>query len=188
MFLANSCNSGKDTDALNDSDAVQMEKIIIENSDTLFFPPDELATTFFLVRHAEKRGEKNPSLTKQGFERADILAEILSTVDLHAVYSTDYNRTQQTAEPTAVNQGLTTQIYNGKDLESSAKSILEKHKMEKVLIVGHSNTTPDFINQLIGSNEYEHLSESQFDNLFIVTIPENGTPEVVNLKYGKATP
>ncbi|MEZ4931357.1 MAG: hypothetical protein R2788_04395 [Saprospiraceae bacterium] len=54
----------------------------------------------------------------------------------------------------------------------------------KILVVGHSNTTPDFINVLTGTNDYPQLPETEYDNLFIVTVLEKGRAEVVQLKYG----
>ncbi|MEZ4931358.1 MAG: histidine phosphatase family protein [Saprospiraceae bacterium] len=39
--------------------------------------------------------------------RADELARIMGSLSLDAVYSTNFNRTMQTANPVATDQGLT---------------------------------------------------------------------------------
>ena len=45
---------------------------------------------------------------------------------------------------------------------------------KKVLIVGHSNTTPDFVNKLIGEEKYSQIDDNENGSLFIVQIV-NGT-------------
>ena len=60
-------------------------------------------TVYYLIRHAEKdrsdKKNKNPELTKQGNNRAAYWASVFKEVPFDAVYSTDYNRTIQTATP-----------------------------------------------------------------------------------------
>lgn len=61
------------------------------------------STTLILVRHAEKvkDGSNDPILTPEGKVRANELMYILKHVELSAIYSTPYKRTQQTVLPTA---------------------------------------------------------------------------------------
>jgi hypothetical protein len=42
-----------------------------------------------------------------------------------------------------------------------------------ILIVGHSNTIPNMVNQIIKENKYTNIEENQFGNLYIVTLFEN---------------
>ena len=53
------------------------------------------ATTFILVRHAEKAqdGTKNPPLNEAGKVRANELAEMLSNQSVEALYSTELGPT-----------------------------------------------------------------------------------------------
>ncbi|MBT8290569.1 MAG: histidine phosphatase family protein, partial [Muriicola sp.] len=37
-----------------------------------------------------------------------------------------------------------------------------------VLVVGHSNTTPDFVNKMIGEEKYPPMDDSDNGSLFIV--------------------
>lgn len=144
----------------------------------------EPPTTFFLVRHAEKEmGIKEPSLTRDGTRRADKLRNMLKDVPLDAVYSSDYIRTKQTAQPTAKNQELEVQIYNPAELESAGKMMLEKHTGGKILVVGHSNTTPNFVNIISGTKKAAAIEESEYDNLYIVTVHSSGQTEVLQMRY-----
>ena len=66
---------------------------------------DSVTTVYYFIRHAEKdrtnSANKNPDLTAMGQLRANNWAKVFSNVALDAVYSTPYNRTQQTAAPVA---------------------------------------------------------------------------------------
>ncbi|MBG6110097.1 broad specificity phosphatase PhoE [Flavobacterium sp. CG_23.5] len=126
-------------------------------------------TTYYFIRHAEKvDNSKNPDLSQTGLQRAKLWNEIFSEINLDAIYSTDFNRTLQTATPTATNKKISIIKYNPKtiDLESFKKETLGK----KVLVVGHSNTIPNFVNQIIGQKIYFDINDTTFGNLYIVTI------------------
>ena len=81
--------------------------------------------TIYLVRHAEKvlseDNPKDPSLTPCGEQRAASLEVFLSAVHLDAIYSSDYTRTRNTAQPAAQNRNLETRLYDHKKLEEFAK-------------------------------------------------------------------
>ncbi len=145
----------------------------------------DTATTYILVRHAETSGGgSNPSLAIGGQERAMELSRILEQVPLDAVLSTNFNRTMQTAEPTASAKGLSIQTYDPFAPEAVIESTLNAYHNGFVLIVGHSNTTPDLLNTMVGENTYSTLPESEYNNLFIVSLFEKGRAKVVHLKYG----
>ena len=65
---------------------------------------DTETSVYYLIRHAEKnrsdKKNKNPKLTKQGNNRAVYWACVFKNVKFDAVYSTNYNRTLETAIPT----------------------------------------------------------------------------------------
>lgn len=195
-LLSTSC--GKDPEIITET-LTLTDTVFVTNVDTVFLTitdtltltelVEDTAATFFLVRHAETTGTgSDPGLSTAGQERADELTRILGGVALDAVYSTDFNRTMQTASPVAADHGLNVQQYGGSDLDPLADEILENYPAGKILVVGHSNTTPSFINVLTGTNDYAQLPESQYDHLFIVTVFEKGRAEVLHLKYGVPTP
>ena len=126
-------------------------------------------TTYYFIRHGEKvDNSKNPDLSKNGLERAKMWNELFSATKLDAIYSTDYKRTIQTIEPTANNQPIHIVKYDPKTINT--ESFKKDNLGKKVLIVGHSNTIPNFVNAMINQSIYSEIDDSTFGNLFIVTI------------------
>jgi broad specificity phosphatase PhoE len=133
--------------------------------------PETKPTTYYLVRHAEKdRSDvenKNPDLTEAGYQRAKNWNIILNHVDFDMVYTTNYNRTIQTAQFVAERTNISPTIYDANNLITD--EFLQLTKGKTVFIVGHSNTIPQIVNQLIGENKFEDISDSENGSLFIVT-------------------
>lgn len=128
-------------------------------------------TTYYFIRHAEKvDSSENPDLSEKGLKRAELWNKIFSEIRFDEIYSTDYKRTLQTASPTATKKKIEIKLYNPKTLniESFKKETLGK----KVLIVGHSNTTPKFVNDIINQNLFSDIEDETFGNLYMVTISE----------------
>ena len=96
----------------------------------------------------------------------------MQNVKFNAVYSTDYNRTKQTAQPTAEMNGLTLTMYDPSNLDGNA--FLEANKGKTVLVVGHSNTTPMFVNALLGAEKHPQMADDNNGNLYIVTVSSTG--------------
>ncbi|WP_229316440.1 histidine phosphatase family protein [Flavobacterium ammoniigenes] len=129
-------------------------------------------TQYYFIRHAEKAdSSKNPDLSEKGLERAQEWKTLFSEINFDAVYSTDFNRTLQTIQPIVEGNNQLLKIYNPKmiDIEAFKK---ETHG-KTILIVGHSNTIPNMINQIIKENKYTNIEENEFGNLYIVTLFEN---------------
>lgn len=125
----------------------------------------------YLVRHAEKElsedNPKDPPLTECGEQRAESLAAFLSSVDLDAVYSTDYLRTRNTAEPVRRQKELELQIYDPKNLDDFTKLLIERK--QDALIVGHSNSTPALAGLLM-DQKLESIDESIYDRIYQIII------------------
>ncbi len=173
----------------NDTTYITVQDTIILNvTDTLTLTEflTDTATTFILVRHAETTGiGSNPDLSAAGIARAEELRRALSSVSLDAVYSTNFNRTMQTAQPVADDKSLSIIIFDPFNPSVFVDGVLVDHHAGVVLVVGHSNTTPLLINTLVGANIYSDLPETEYDNLFVVTVFEKGRSDVVHLKYGE---
>ena len=134
----------------------------------LSFAQDK-TTTIYFIRHAEKvDSSKNPDLSTFGLERAAHWSEIFSVIPFDAIYSTDFTRTKQTATPTATNKRIDITLYDAKNID------FQKFKTDNlgktVLVVGHSNTIPDFVNKLINQDVYSNIEDKTFGNLYIVTL------------------
>ena len=166
---------------------------------SLLTPPlaaQEKVTTVYLVRHAEKdtTPPDNPPLTEAGRARALELARVLGQTRLKTVISSQYARTQQTAEPAAKRFGLTvTTLQIRMDMArprelspASIKEIVDKIQAQDggdVLVVGHSNTVPEVI-KMLGVDAAPVIDEKEFDDLFVVTLYGKGKPVLARLKYG----
>ncbi|MEM7104427.1 MAG: phosphoglycerate mutase family protein [Bacteroidota bacterium] len=133
-------------------------------------------TTFYLVRHAEKMsdGTKDPPLNDAGEKRSLLLADLFSEVDFDAIYTSDFKRTRSTATPISDKQDKVITLYDPHNLDNFKKHLFQNHKGQQVLIVGHSNTTPNLVNKIIGKEKHEQLDESEYDKIFIVKSTLNG--------------
>lgn len=129
-------------------------------------------TTYYLIRHAEKdrtnSTNQDPNLNEDGLKRAEKWATYFKDISLDAVYSTNYKRTQQTAKPTANTKKVEILSYNPRELY--AADFKKESFGKSVLIVGHSNTTPAFVNAILGEKKYEDMNDDDNATLFIVTI------------------
>lgn len=129
-------------------------------------------SSYYFIRHAEKDRnnpeDHNPNLTETGKARAENWSNIFKNIRFDAVYSTDLKRTKSTATPTAIKNNLELILYNLKELDAS--QFLKETEGKTVLVVGHSNTTPYFVNKVIGTEKYQDINDNQFGSLFIVTI------------------
>ena len=154
------------------------------------------ATTVYLVRHAEKETTPpdNPPLTEAGKARAEELARVLGQAKIQTIISSQYARTQQTAEPTAKRFGvpittLQLRMDMAKPREislASIKEIVDKIYAQAggdVLVVGHSNTIPEVI-KMLGIANPPVINEKEFDDLFILTVMGKGQARVAHVKYG----
>jgi len=139
--------------------------------------------TIFLVRHAEKAddGTRNPSLDEVGTIRAETLAKMLSAAEITHIYSTNYKRTLETGQPLAKALGIEITTYDPSD-PMAIKNISEESGISTILVIGHSNTIPIMVNQLIGSDKYQQLGENDYDNLFTVTVAGD-SKDCIILKY-----
>ncbi|QTE23397.1 phosphoglycerate mutase family protein [Polaribacter cellanae] len=138
----------------------------------LSFCNSQETTTYYLIRHAEKnrtdKTNRNPDLNEDGKERAVKWAAYFNNIHLDAVYSTNYNRTMQTAAPTAKSKDLNIKSYNPRNMFNA--EFEKETKGKTVLVVGHSNTTPAFVNKILGKKNYKDLDDNDNASLFVVTI------------------
>jgi len=125
--------------------------------------------TYYLVRHAEKQkdGTNNPHLTEQGHTRAELLAKQLKAAGITKIYSSDYHRTLETAQPLAQALGLDVVLYDPSALEPFAQSL--KQETGNILIVGHSNTTPPLATLLSGK-DVDPIADNEYDNLYQIVL------------------
>ena len=149
--------------------------------------PDAGQGVVFLVRHAERADAgmaaakvpgADPELSDAGKARAASLAALLKDAKITAIFTTEYKRTRDTAQPLAAATGITAAAVDSKD----AAGLIDKVKASpgNVLVVGHSNTLPEVIKAL-GIGEPVSLADDQFDNLFVVV--RGARPALLRLHY-----
>ena len=108
-------------------------------------------------------------LSASGKERAAELKNALKNAHIRYIFSTNYNRTLSTAEPTRQFFNTDIIIYNTKDSLQQFIERLRTIKDGNSLIIGHSNTVDDIINQLTGKNAVAgDLPDSEYGDLFII--------------------
>jgi phosphohistidine phosphatase SixA len=106
--------------------------------------------SYYVMRHLHTpAGERDPDLTAEGRRQADLLTGRFEGSPPQAIYVSHFKRAQQTAAPLAAWLGLTPIIYDPAD--SPALISLVRAGPLPALIVGHSNTVPDIIEQLGGA-------------------------------------
>jgi broad specificity phosphatase PhoE len=135
-----------------------------------------------IVRHAERADQSEDSpLSSAGVARAELLARILASSGVSAIYTTQFQRTIKTAEPLAnlLKLKMTNSEMSAAEL---VKTLRAKHANATVLVVGHSNTVPEILAAL-GHQQGVEIGSQEFDNLFIVVPLVKAPPTVVRLRY-----
>jgi broad specificity phosphatase PhoE len=145
----------------------------------------------FLVRHAERADAgsgapppgmmaNDPPLSAAGNERSARLAALLASADVKHIYTTEYQRTRQTAAPLAQRLKVETVTSAARDPDALVQQITKVSG--NVLIVGHSNTIPDLLKRL-GVKEAISIADNEYDNLFVVVRPPGGALTMIRLRY-----
>lgn len=121
----------------------------------------------FAVRHAEKQSsDKDTPLSDLGKSRAECLGQTLKDAHITAVFTTQYTRTKQTAEPTAREANVKPTALDASSNDEVVKQARAAAQSGNVLIVGHSNTVPDIVAALGAPKPT--IADDAYDLLFIV--------------------
>ena len=130
------------------------------------------SSTYYIVRHAEKEAASSNMtsdvpLSAAGKERAEALKQELQHKQIRRIYSTNYIRTRETAQPLSSAIGVAIDTYDPRDTTFTGR--LKDLKKGNTLIVGHSNTVDDLVNRLTGKQLLQDLPDTQYGDLFVVT-------------------
>jgi len=151
-----------------------------------YFLVNQPITTVILVRHAEKNIEPenpNPALSPAGLERAQTLVHMMGESGVSAIYATQYTRTQSTAAPLAARLGLKVNQTEARNVAELVRQIRTNNAGGVVFAAGHNNTVPEIIAAL-GGGTFPTIPESEYDNMFVVTVQRFRKTRVLKLKYG----
>lgn len=145
-----------------------------------------------VVRHAERASEPkgDPSLSGEGVQRAQLLADTLADAKPTAIITTQFRRTQETALPTAKKFGIEPQVIAARRDEHQAhiQEIVAavRQRSGVVLVIGHSNTVAEIVAGLSAAKPMP-ICETSFSNIFVVNPQPAGSP-MLQFKYGQADP
>jgi broad specificity phosphatase PhoE len=153
--------------------------------------PPAGSTVVLVVRHAEKASDAADSpLTEAGHQRAQALARAVEEAGLSAIYSSQFRRNLDTAQPVSARIGVAVTQVPVADLSSPgdygkalAGEVVAKHRGRTVLVVSHGNTIATVIEGLTG--RAPALSSVEYHDLFVVTIPPTGPAGLVKAQYGE---
>jgi 2,3-bisphosphoglycerate-dependent phosphoglycerate mutase len=144
-------------------------------------------TTVYIVRHAEKDltdpNTKDPKLTIEGLRRAKDLNALLEKEGIVAVYSTNYIRTIQTADPVAKRIKKNITIYDATNITDLVATVKERYNSKSVLIIGHSNTILPMVSAFGGNTSISEIKDNEYRYLFKVVINSEKTT-TTELLYG----
>jgi broad specificity phosphatase PhoE len=145
--------------------------------------PAAAQSTVFMIRHAERADAggtmaDDPDLSEAGRARAESLAAWLKDAKITAIFTSEYQRTRQTAAPLAKTLGIDIIQVPSTDTAGLAKRV--RSHTGNVLVVGHSNTIPE-LGKLLGVKEAITIGDQDFDNLFVVF--RTAAPKLVRLHY-----
>ncbi len=152
------------------------------------------ASLVILARHAEKSGTSDTaSLTTIGRQRASDLARVLRDTRLDAIISTQYNRTLQTAAPSAAQAALNVTVIEGgmgvaANAEAVARAVDSLPSGSAVLVVGHSNTLTPII-RAMGGPDLPDLCDPEYSTLFVLERASPGAGwRMLRTRYGAPDP
>jgi len=141
--------------------------------------------TIFFVRHADKVSDEVDSpLSEAGRRRAQCLAKTLSDANIQQIFTSDLQRTEQTAAPLAEKLHLRPVAIP----LSKPDDLIEAIRMgraENMLVVWHDATLPKIMRAL-GAPAITPIAHTEYDRFFILTLfggTTNSPPGFTELRY-----
>jgi phosphohistidine phosphatase SixA len=127
------------------------------------------ARTIYLIRHADKVSDDvDAPLSDAGRKRAECLANTLADAQVQQIFTSDLQRTQQTAAPLAEKLHLKpVAIPIGKPDELI--DAIRSSKAASVLVVWHDATLPKILRAL-GAPEITPIAHTEYDRFFVLTL------------------
>lgn len=145
-------------------------------------------TRIWIVRHGEKDltdpKEKDPELSAEGKERAEVLVKSLKGKKIDALFSTDYKRTRGTLTPLASQRNLGLKFYNSKDNTALVDTILNNYKGQNVVICSHSNRILGIIAAFGALSPVKEITEQEYSHIFLLEI-KGDRAKLKHRHYGK---
>lgn len=143
--------------------------------------------TFYIVRHAEKDGNTDEAgLSAAGIERGVALEKYLADKKLDTVFTSEKRRTVLTGLSVSLPQSLpqiALKQWPQQDLDKFISRLKSINTSKNILVVGHTNTIPPFVQALCGQ-QIPAIQETEYNNMYIISI-KGKAATLVQTKYGK---
>lgn len=81
-----------------------------------------------------------------------------------------------TAAPTSVKKNIDIKYYTPDEIDIEA--FKEENLGKNILIVGHSNTTPDLVNKLLENYKYQDMEDTDNSSLYIVRFIDDEVTDI----------
>lgn len=147
------------------------------------------ARTIYLIRHADKVSEETDApLSDAGLRRAECLANTLADAKIQQIFTSDLQRTQQTAAPLAEKLRLkpvAIPLSRPDELIEAVRSSAAAN----VLVVWHDATLPKVMRAL-GAPAIAPIGHTEYDRFFILTVSggkAHPQPRFTALRYCDCT-
>ena len=128
--------------------------------------PTPAAPDVYVMRHFERAEGTDPGLSEEGRRHADALFTVFAEDPPKSIYVSTTRRARETAIPLASTLGLPLKTYDPAD---TARVVAEvKREPGPVLVIGHSNTVADIVEQL-GGTRPAPLTESDFGDVWRIS-------------------
>ncbi len=166
-------------------DFIKKEVVYTKDGKQIDLGGDSILKVFYMIRHAEKDTQKmNPPLSDLGINRAANLTNIMRKTYLNAVYSTYFTRTLQTVDSITQYKGLSNSIYTNDNMKETFTALKKSPDVNKVLIVGHTNTVTPLANFLLDKQHFKAiLDEKEYDKFIIIVQKRDSTKQIYEFRY-----
>ena len=139
-----------------------------------------------VVRHAEQTlvggmMDGDPPLNEDGAKRARSLLDRLNAAGIKAIYTSQYARSRETAEPLARATGAKSYVVPKDDLAALTAHMRQHHADDVIAVVGHSDTIPAML-KAWGHTHPVQIGKMEFDGLWIVVPRGEAPPAVARLR------
>jgi len=143
------------------------------------------ARTIYLVRHADKVSDDvDAPLSEAGRVRAACLANTLQDANIQQIFTSELQRTQQTAAPLAEKLHLKPVAIPLSKVDDLIEAV-RSSKAAGVLVVWHDATLPKILIAL-GAPEIAPIGHMEYDRFFILTFSSGSNESkqgFVTLRY-----
>ena len=157
-----------------------------------WFFESQATTTVIVTRYADtaQLAGSDPGLNTAGQIRAEELARLLGDVDvvagIDAIFVLANKRTRETAMPLAMrNEAPVHTVEAPEDEEGLVERILTDYKGKIVLVITEPEYMQPVIAEMHGSKKLPEMGDTEYDNLYIVSIPWFGKVKTLRLRWGR---